>query len=667
MHYFVSLDYMNQDGLLKTSPVNTYNTNTGTQRYIFQSNVEAQLTPRLSMHLNLFGRIRDQNEPGNNAAGIFTDMRNTPNNAYPVFNPDSSLGGNVNYSNNIYAQSVLSGYQKSIYSDGYADLGLKRNMDDVLKGWWVKGLLSYNLTLNQLLNRSKAFETFQMHVDPTTGDTTYQRYGTKTDQKNNSSIEDRDHQFYVEASTGYTRQWKDNALDVLFLYNMDNYTNNSDLPEKYQTLSARVQYSIQNKYMLEAVGAYSGNSRYEAGDRFGFFPAVGVAWNVQNESFFNQHGFINALKLRASYGLTGNAVAGYYDYVDRYGGATGYYFGTSVSSASGRAFKQPRDVKTWEKALKLDVGLDMRFAKTRGMFSVDYYHHKLRDLVQPRGQSSALLGWGSDIIQNLGRDLYSGLELTAGWSDHTGAFSYYISGNFSVSGSKVLFNDEPDYPYAWMGETGHRVGQLFGYVADGFVTQAGGGPVVEGYNSVPGDLKYKDLNDDGVINQFDKKAIGRQKPLMFYGVDMGFSWKHLSLSVLVQGTGNRSLMMTGANEWAFQNDGKGQAWQHHLGRWTAGTAASATYPRLSIGTNVNNDVASSFWIRSGDYLRLKNAEIAWSFNHIDLGKVKISQLRVFLNGFNLLTAADFKQSDPETLSDVYPIQRVMNGGVSIKF
>lgn len=667
MHYFVSLDYMGQKGALKQSSINPYSTNSEYNRYIFRSNIGVDLTSRLSLSVGLFGRIQSQNEPGGGMSNLLTAIRNTPNNAYPVMNPDSSLGGNVNYSNNIYGQSVLSGYQKSTLGDMYSDVGLKRNMDDVLKGWWIKGRFSYNLNMIQLIDRSKDFETFQMMIDPVSSDTTYNRYGTKSDQKNTSTVSNLSRHFYAEASTGYTHNWGRNAIDVLLLYNTDSYSDNSDLADIYQTLAGKVQYSFQNKYMIEAAMSYSGNNRYEPGNRFGVFPAIGAAWNISNEDFFNKSGFVNTLKIRASYGLNGNAVAGYYDYIDRYSGATGYYFGTSVSSSGGRAFKQPRDVQTWEKALKLDVGLDMSFANNKGMLTVDYYHNKLKDLVQARGRSSALLGWGDNIVQNIGQNLYSGFEATAGWSGKAGDLSYYVSGNLTVSDSKVLFNDEPDYPYAWMQKTGQQAGQTFGYAANGFVTQAGGGPVVEGYNSVPGDIKYKDLNKDGVINQFDQEAIGSTKPLMFYGIDIGFSWKNFSLTFLIQGVSNQNLLLKGANEWEFQSDGKGQAYAHHLGRWTPATAATATYPRLSVGANVNNNVTSSFWVRSGSYVRLKNAELAYTFNKINLGKVKINHLRIFLNGFNLLTGSDFKQSDPETLVGTYPAQRVVNGGMSLRF
>lgn len=666
VRYFVSLDYLSQQGLLKGSNINTYSTNTDYQRYIFRSNVSVNLSKDLSMYIDLFGRIRDQNAPGSGTQSIFDALLGTPASAYPILNPDNSLGGNINYSNNIYGQSVLSGYTSTVYSDGYADLGVKYGLDKVLKGFWIKGVLSYDLTLNQFIDRSKDFETFQIIVNPTSGDTTYQRYGTKSDQSNSSTVSTRGHQVYTQASAGYSHAWGRNTLDVLLEYYVDGYSANSDLPDRYNTLAANVQYAVRDRYILQAAASYGGSNRYEPGKRFGFFPAVAAAWNIDKENFFHTGGWMNSLKLRASYGWSGQAVAGYYDYIDRYVASTDYYFGTSIADAPGIIENQPADVRAWEKGQKLNIGVDMGFARNRGMASIDYYRNRLDGLVQPSGVNSGVLGWGT-ITGNYGVDLYSGLEITAGWADKIGAFSYHISGNFSMSRSKILDDAEPDYPYSWMQKAGKSVDQLVGYVANGFIQKAGEGPVVEGYASVPGDIRYQDLNQDGVINQFDVKAIGNTKPLLFYGMDVGFSWKHVGLDVLLQGVANHDLLLTGPGEWGFQDDGKGQAWQQQLERWTPATAAMATYPRLSVGTNVNNDVASSFWVRSGDYMRVKNAEISYAFNQVKLWKINLRQLKIFVNGLNLLTFSDFKQSDPETLPGTYPIERIFNGGVSLKF
>src|SRR3546814_714224 len=160
-----------------------------------------------------------------------------------------------------------------VYSDGFVDLGVKKDLSALLEGWWVQGAISYNLALTQEIDRSKDFETFEMLLDPGTGDTTYNRFGTKSDQRNNSSILARSHQLYAAGSTGFSRNWGEHSLDALLMYNIDSYSIDSDLPNRYQTLAARLRYNIGNKYLLEAAASYSGNNRYEEGNRFGLFPA----------------------------------------------------------------------------------------------------------------------------------------------------------------------------------------------------------------------------------------------------------------------------------------------------------------------------------------------------------------------------------------------------------
>ena len=679
MHYFVTLDYFNQNGALRDFDVNTYSTNSTYKRYIFRSNVSVDLTKRLTMNLDIYGRIRDQNAPGAGVGALYNDLLVTPNNAYPRLNPDSSLGGNINFSNNLYGQLVHSGYTDRIYSDGYADLHLKRNMGDILKGWWVKADLSYTLTLEQLIDRSKQFETFQMHINPETGDTSYQRYGTQSDQKNSSSVTSREHSIYAAFSTGYSHHWNDQDLDILLMYRINSLTNNSTLPNRYQALAGRVQYSLKNRYILQAAASYSGNNRHRPEGRFGLFPAVGAAWNIHQEPFFNPEGFINTLKVRATYGTnahsaTGEYGNGYYQYIDRYGSAAGYHFGSSAASFGGLAPAMMRNVHHWEQAQKFDAGLDIGFARNRGSLSVDYYRNRLTGLAYARGAQSALSGWGVTVYENLGKQLYSGLELSVGWQSGASAhglsdevFHYDVQGNISFSDSKVLYSNEPDYPYSWMQHTGLPVGQSFGYVADGFITQAGGGPVVEGYSAVPGDIKYKDLNGDGTINEYDRKALGTQKPLVFYGLDMGLHWKGFSLQLLFQGVANRDRFSTGDGSWAFQHNGTGQAYAFHQNRWTPQTAATATYPRLSVSDNINNYVTSTFWLYSGSYLRLKNAQLRYRFPAIDLGKIRLQQLALFVNGFNLFTISDFPHGDPEVPMGNYPLQRMINAGISIKF
>lgn len=235
--------------------------------------------------------------------------------------------------------------------------------------------------------------------------------------------------------------------------------------------------------------------------------------------------------------------------------------------------------------------------------------------------------------------------------------------------------DEVHRDYPWNRRTGQPVGQLFGYIEDGlFQTQkeVDNSAHPEGLNPIPGDIKYKDLNNDGVINVFDQAPIGNTKPLLYYGLTAGIGFKGLDLSVLIQGVQNRSILLNGSGAWPFNAFSNGQAWESNLGRWTPQTAATATSPRLTAGFNKNNIIPfSTYWIRSGNYIRLKNVEIGYSLPYKWISRLKLGEVRFFANGLNLFTHSPNENIDPEVSSQtsgaVYPIQRVTNVGITIKF
>jgi hypothetical protein len=218
-----------------------------------------------------------------------------------------------------------------------------------------------------------------------------------------------------------------------------------------------------------------------------------------------------------------------------------------------------------------------------------------------------------------------------------------------------------------MHRTGNKVGRPFGYIADGLFqsnAEIAGKATIVGYTPQPGDIRYKDLNNDGLINQFDQAALGKDKLPVFYGVNLGFSVKGFDFSALLQGVANRNLYLSGNGYFEFQNNGLGQAYEHHLDRWTP-TNPNASYPRLSLGFNPNNHAFYSYWVRSGDYIRLKNVEIGYTLPAHLTSKARLSSVRVFVNGLNLLTSSGIDNIDPEVYG-AYPIQRLFNFGINIK-
>ncbi|KAI9451728.1 TonB-dependent receptor [Russula earlei] len=670
VRYFANLDYLNQGGLFQTLSSNTYNTNADYQRYIFRSNVEMDLNSFLTASLNLFGRIQNTNQPGATTATIFSGLLSTPNSAYPIRNADSSIAGSQNYQNNLYAQTMLSGYQPVYERDFKADMTLKGNLDRIAKGLWIKALVAVNAYERETTNRSKSVAVFRPYTDPATGIISYTQYGTNGTQANTISVSSQNRLTYSELSMGYSKKMGNHNITALVMYNNDNRLVNSNLPVNYSGVAGKVSYDYAQKYLVEIAAGYQGSELYPSGKRYGLFPAIGLGWNITNENFLkNRPDWLNNLKLRATYGKTGNANAGYYVYNQYYVTGTGYGFGTTVPSSTTTytqgALANPNI--TWEKAKKLNAGIDADLFSNRLNFTLDYFNENYYDLLQQRGDLSAVAA--APQLQNIGKDRYNGIELQATWHASKGAFSYFISPNFSILKSKVTYMAEPAYANAWLQHTGQPVGQLFGYVAEGLFQSAAdiSSHAYQGAGIVPGDIKYKDLNNDGKIDGNDQTAIGSTKPLMYYGLNTGISYKGFDLSVLFQGVANDNLQLTGSGYWGFMNNGLGQAYQQQLNRWTP-TNPNATYPRLWLGNNTNNMAASSYWVHTGNYVRVKNIELGYTFPASLIKKTGLTEARFFLNATNLFTftSSALKNTDPEDYNYLYPIMKVVTAGLNIK-
>lgn len=660
--FYVALDYQKEGGFLKTAGVNTYSTDPSVDRYIVRSNISVDLTKTLNIGLNIFGRIQDANAPGNSNNTAYSAIFNTPNNAYNVFNPDGSLGGNSSYNNNIYGLLNNSGYNKSTVRDLATDIVATQKLNAITPGLWAKANLSYNNTVAQTVNRTKSFAVFG--VDASNPSANYNKFGNTSSQSNGFGFDSRRTYVYGKLSLGYDKSFGDHNLSLLALADIQSTTINVDLPAKYTNIAGNATYNYKEKYFAEAALSYGGFNRFPPGKRFGVFYAGGLGWNLAKEDFLKDVKWINTLKPRVNYGRTGNANVGYYVYDQYYGGASGYYFGSNPTSAAGyseQGLANPN--ATWEKADKLDVGLDVNMFASRLNLTSEYFNDTYSDLMQTRGNSTSLIGQ-SYPTENVGKERYSGFENNVSWNGKLNTVGYFISANATVLKTKVLYQDEVYRPLAYQRRTGMPVGQAFGYQADGFFqsqAEIDASPKIDGFSPVPGDIKYKDLNGDGIIDAFDQTAIGTQKPLMYYGLTAGFNVKNFDLSVSVQGVTNND----GFINYSSNLPSNGQFYQQSLDRWTPSNAANANYPRLSIGSN-SNQTPSTLWVRSMDYLRLQNVDLGYTLPTQWVNKIKLNSVRVFANGFNLYSFDKLNYSDPENTSATYPLRRTFNFGVNIK-
>ena len=676
--FFIALEHFNQQGMLKTDPANNYSTNNWIKGYLARTNIDINITPKLSGGIALLGRIINGNEPGPGTGAIFSSILSTPNNAYPVYNQNGTLGANGDYTqpafgvanqtiaSNLLALATGAGYLQSYRRDILADFNLKRTLNEVLEGLWIKGRAAYSSNLQENFTRTRNFLAFRQNGQSLIP------VGVKTDQINTNGIAGQGRSSYVEASAGYANTFRQtHGVDVLLMVNRDNFVNGSDLPYTIAGTSGRVSFNYKQKYILEGAFGYNGSNRYPGGKiKMGFFPSIGAAWNITNEDFSKELTWLNYLKLFASYGKTGGDNPGYFSYIQRFPAGASPVFGTSASgqaSLTQATLANPNI--TWEKANKTNIGLQGTVLNNRLGFTVEYYNNRFYDLLIQRGRNTALLGAGYP-NENIGINRYKGVDFQLSWQQTVNKLQYFIAANASVQNSEVLYQDEINQPFDYMRRTGQMAGRPFGYVAEGLFQSAtdvaASATFKNNIPTQPGDIKYKDLNNDGEINQFDITAIGTDKPLTTFGISLGFTFKSLDVSALVQGVTNRNIFTNGNRFYEFQNGGLGQAYRQHLDAWTPGNT-NATYPRLSIGNNSNNREFSSYWVRSGNYLRLKNMEIGYSLPASLLQRVKLQTLRIFINGLNLLTATREKDIDPEVYNGGYPIQRLYNFGINIKF
>lgn len=683
--YFVSLGYYSENGLFKTSDANSYNTNFKYNRYLITSKVNINVTDEFKVSMSLMGRIEEGNQPGGISgtgySNLLSNVWQTPNNAYPVLNPNGTYGGNASYTQNLYAQTTGSGYISSNTRDVVGTINLKYDFDKLVKGLSVGATGNISSQVRNAIVRTKQAQVFQYSITQQ-GNEAYDKYGDVSSQTNSYRSVSTYQYMYGKMYVDWERQFGMHGVKASLWGDTRTILNNYDLPMIPSNIGQKVEYNYDNKYFAQAAVTESYYNRYDNGRRWGTFWAVGLGWDISKEKFM-EASKIDQLKLRATYGHTGNGIdnAGYFSYLKRYNEDGGFWYSNGTSMSNGGSVSEisplANTLLTWEKGRKVNVGLDLTLLKNRLTLSADYYNDYYYDILQSRGKSIQLLGIAYP-AENIGKTRYYGLETQLSWQDHIGKVNYYVSANWSMEQNKRLFMDEQYVPYDYLRATGQPTGAIYGLVATGFLTAkdiADGYPVMNGFNNIQaGDVKYKDMNGDGEINEFDRTVIGGDKPTCYFGIDLGFEWKGLEVTALIQGAYNRDLYNSDRTLLeGFQVIGQsyGQAYTNLLNRWTPETAETATYPRLTAGGNMynyGNNWNSSLFVQNGNYIRLKNATVSYklpeNFCRNHLGGLRV---KIFVQGQNLLTWSRTRLQDPEVTFTSYPLQRTITTGINLNF
>lgn len=727
VRYYVLANYFSQGGNYKYSNAGEYDSQTKFTRYNFRSNIDININRYLSTRLDLGARITDRNAPGTTAGRLMTICATQPpylpilveenahpqNEEYIQQNPRGMLYGDNIYRYNLLGELSRTGYlnEKNTYLNGSFAMNL--DMEFLTKGLKAEVMFSYDASEGRWINRKldtykDGYREYPKYATfmPIEGSDAYMAGGHytgayKTGNKydidqtigNGFSHNASDGRTYIQARLDYNRLFSNrHEVTAMLLANRGNRTVNNELAYHSQGITGRFAYYYNQKYLMEFNFGYNGSENFAPGKRYGFFPAGSIGWVVSEEEFMKKVSWIDFLKVRASYGLVGSDnVSSRFPYLAFYGGGSGYdfgnNFGTNVGGTSEGNLANAN--LTWEKARKLNVGIDFTTLNQRLALTIDAFYEYRFDIITDMN-SDGIMGYpdivGKDAaLQNLGEVSNRGVDIELSWNDKIGKdFRYYIRPNLTFSRNRLEYKAEVARKNSWRKETGKRLYENFVYVFDHFVADQEEADRLNkiGYQPwgqlIPGDVVYKDLDRNGVIDDEDRTAMGNPRsPELMFGIPFGFQYKNFDFSVLLQGATKSSILLNGAAVFdfpQFEQDKIGRVKKMHLDRWTPETAATAKYPALHYGTHDNNKNGnSSLFLYDASYLRLKNVEIGYNVSPKLLRKFHVQQARIYVQGLNLLTFDKLGDVDidPETKSgdgaSWYPIQKVFNFGIDITF
>lgn len=714
--YFVSLGYTNQGGLLKSVPkTEDFNNDYYLRRYSLRSNFDVQITKDFLFKINANAILSEVNQPylpcpgQSGSYSIFTRLMGghfTPW-LYPAYNPDGTFGMYNGAPMNPLVLMAQGGYDREWKNNVNGNITLEHKLDFITKGLKVRGVMALTNRWGNKRQMHRGNEEFLAFYHDAESDR-YMPVNQYVYVLRPITVKEDIAKTYLQINSrvdlSYNRKFGGHNISGLLLANWYTARSAADTPSNSISYSGRFSYDYNSRYLLEVSGAYNGSDRFSANNRFDFFPSVSLGWNVAEEPYAK--GFLNGLKvdmlkLRGSYGLSGAdaVVGGTYTYLESYKKEYDYPFGESTSTSKISAYfldKIANENVKWEVEKKMNLGVDLRMFDNRLSLTYEYFYNKRSDILSKPQNIPLYAGYKDGVLpyMNVGRTENHGWDLEVTWRSKIGDnFSYFLRGVVSYAKNKIIDMGENPSPYVLSMETGRPIGTIFGYVADGFYNsqeEIDKGPYDKLRTCKPGDLRYKDISGpsgipDGVINEYDKVAIGNSRPDRNYGLTIGFSYKGFDFSTLFQGATGASL---NCKQVLTIGSTDGRPRPIHLDRWTQydGEGNLVTDPQQLIEMNKNakfpilskglghNSATSTYWLRSADYLRWKNIEVGYTLPQKWTKKIMLNAVRFYGSAQNLITwskLGDY-EVDPESSQlsnplDTYPQQRVYNIGCQISF
>ena len=693
---FVAAAY-NERGILKRDKSYDWDPTIKLQRYNVRSNVDLKLSPTTQLRFNIGGYLQDRNSTTKDISQIFQKAFVAVPHAFPAQYSSGQIP--TTEEPNVWAWATQSGYKRKSDSKIETLFSVEQDLKFLLPGLKVKGTFSFDRFSSGTVSRGKTPDYYvpatgrddegNLIIASKSNGTNFLDYSKSGDYGNKS--------VYMEATLSYDRTFAEkHSVAAMLLFNRRNYDDGSKLPYRNQGLAGRASYTYSGKYVGEFNFGYNGSENFAKGKRYGFFPSGAIGWIVSEEAFMQPlRKVISKLKLRASYGQVGNANLGgrrfaYLSTItDDYDTLNMYKWGLDSSyGLTGMAEGEfaVQDL-TWEIVNKMNLGVELGFLNGMIDLQLDYFDERRKDIFMPRESVPMTAGFMKQPWKNFGKVTNQGVEVSLNVNKQFGKDLFVsLMGTFTYAHNEITEKDEPSAVVGTnRAETGHPVGQLTGYIAEGLFTEddfedVSTGKLKEGIPTQsfvgklrPGDIRYRDVNGDGKVDVFDKSPIGGTKdPEIVYGFGLNMKYKDLDFGALFQGIG-RSWNILGSSIIPGANRGvTGNMFTNANDRWTVDNPSqNVFYPRLDDGINSNNNQPSTWWLRNMSFLRLKNIELGYSLpKNLWRNTTVISGIRLFVRGTNLLTFSKFDLWDPEvenTTGAAYPIMKSLSAGFEIKF
>ena len=687
--YYMSLQANHDTCLLDTKKVYSYNNNINNWGYNFQNNISYKITSTTKIDLHMNAQIRNKKGPNYSTSDLFAQMLYCNPINFPVTFPAQPGDTHIRFGNAIWTGSsvrtnpyayMLSSFKE--YNENTLNTSLKINqkLDFVTKGLSVQAMVNWKNWASSSYNRT--IEPYYYGIkggsynpsNPT--DYEIERLGTSgTDYLKTSDISKAsDQTFYLDARVNYDRQFNLHHVTGMLMYMQREYRS-SVLPERNQGFSGRFTYDYGQRYLVELNFGYNGTERLAKKERFEFFPAVSLGWVISNEKFFEpMTKYIDNLKIRGSYGLVGSdetglsAGAQHFLYIDQVSlNNIGFTTGVDMNyTLYGPLVTNYAVVNGgWERVKKLDIGIDLELFRQLTI-TADYFNEKRYNILLHREAWPESLGYyTAKPWSNKGKVDNWGIELSVNWrKEFTKDLYVDFRGNFTYTENKYVNLDEPVYPYVWKTSTGKPLSRTTGYIAQGLFSsqeEIDNSPTQNlGSTVKPGDIKYRDVNGDGKIDGSDQVMISPYgtTPRIQYGLGMNVTYKKFDFGVFFNGSAKRTIMISGISPFGQSDYNVMQFIADDY--WSESNPnPNAKYPRLGLTSSqtANNTVASTYWMRNGNFIRFKTLELGYKFKYG----------RVYLNGDNIAVFSPFKLWDPELSWNAYPLQRTFNIGVQLNF